>query len=232
MKVLAIDVGGTGVKFLATGESERRRFESGPAMTPQLMVAGVKEMTKDWTYDVVSIGYPGTVRYNQATREPHNLAHGWVGFDFEPAFGCPLKMINDAAMQALGRYRKGTMLFLGLGTGLGSAMVIEGALVPMELAHLAVRNRTFEDDLGLRGFKRLGRKKWEKRVHEIVHRFVDAFLIDEVVLGGGNAKKLKTIPTGCRLGDNSNAFTGGFRLWEDRRASAPPVDSRGNEGPQ
>lgn len=229
MKVLAIDVGGTGVKFLVTGETERRRFESGPTMTPHLMVSGVKNMTADWTYDVVSIGYPGTVRYNQATREPHNLARGWVGFDFQAAFGCPLKMINDAAMQALGSYRKGSMLFLGLGTGLGSAMVVEGTVVPLELAHLGVRKKTFEDDLGLRGLKRLGRKKWEKRVDEIVKRFVAALLIDEVVLGGGNAKKLRKIPDGCRLGDNANAFLGGFRLWEDPKHGGLRVEHGGDE---
>jgi polyphosphate glucokinase len=229
MKVLAIDVGGTGVKFLVKSETERRRFESGPTMTPQLMVAGVKKMTADWSYDVVSIGYPGTVRYNQATRDPHNLAPGWVGFDFQAAFGCPLKMINDAAMQALGSYRQGSMLFLGLGTGLGSAMVVEGTVVPLELAHLAVRNKTFEDDLGLRGLQRLGRKKWEKRVDEIVKRFVAALLIDEVVLGGGNAKRLRKIPDGCRLGDNANAFLGGFRLWEDPKHGGLRVEHGGDE---
>ncbi|MBI3866757.1 MAG: ROK family protein [Planctomycetia bacterium] len=214
MKVLAIDVGGTGVKLLATGETERRRFESGPAMTPELMVSGVKKLAADWKYDVVSIGYPGIVRGNRPVTEPHNLAPGWVGFDFDAAFDCPLKMINDAAMQALGSYKGGSMLFLGLGTGLGSAMVVHGTVVPLELAHLSVKKKTFEDDLGMRGFERLGPKKWEKRVHAIVERFIAAFLLDEVVLGGGNAKKLKTLPEGCRLGDNANALLGGFLLWE------------------
>jgi polyphosphate glucokinase len=214
MKVLSIDVGGTGVKLLATGETERRRFDSGPTMTPELMVAGVKKLAADWKYDVVSIGYPGTVRRNRPLTEPHNLAPGWVGFDFEAAFGCPLKMINDAALQALGSYREGSMLFLGLGTWLGSAMVVDGTVVPLELAHLSIRKRTFEDDLGIRGLKRLGRKKWEKRVHAVVKRFVSALILDEVVLGGGNAKRLKRLPAGCRLGDNANALLGGFLLWE------------------
>ena len=216
MNVLTIDVGGTGVKLLATGETESRRFESGPTMTPELMVYGVKKLAADWKYDVVSIGYPGTVRNNRPVTEPHNLAPGWVGFDFEAAFGCPLKMINDAAMQALGSYRGGSMLFLGLGTGLGSALVVDGTVVPLELAHLSISKKTFEDDLGLRGLKRLGRKKWEKRVEAVVKRFVSALLLDEVVLGGGNAKKLEKLPEGCRLGDNANALLGGFRLWDKK----------------
>jgi polyphosphate glucokinase len=208
MQVLSIDIGGTGVKLLATGETERRRFESGPTMTPELMVSGVKKLAADWKYDVVSVGYPGTVRGNRPVTEPHNLASGRVGFDFEAAFGCPLKMINDAAMQALGSYRGGSMLFLGLGTGLGSAMVVDGTVVPLELAHLSISKKTFEDDLGMRGLERLGRKKWEKRVQAVAKRFVSALLLDKVVLGGGNAKKLKKLPEGCRLGDNANALLG------------------------
>lgn len=214
MKVLTIDVGGTGIKFLVTGETESRRFESGPTMTPERMVSEVKKLAADWKYDVVSIGYPGTVRGNRPVTEPHNLASGWVGFDFEAAFDCPLKMINDAALQAIGSYEGGSMLFLGLGTGLGSAMVVDGTVVPLELAHLSVGKKTFEDDLGKRGLKRLGRKKWEKRVHAIVKRFASALLLDEIVLGGGNAKRLKKLPKGCRLGDNANALLGGCRLWE------------------
>jgi polyphosphate glucokinase len=215
MNVLAIDIGGTGVKLLLTGETERRRFDSGPEMTPEKMVAGVKEITADWNYDVVAIGYPGVVRNNQPLAEPHNLAPGWVGFDFQAAFGRPVKVINDAAMQALGSYQTGKMLFLGLGTGLGSALVVDGVLVPMELAHLKIGKRTFEDDLGLRGLKRLGRKEWEKRVHKVVKAFLAALLLDDVVLGGGNAKKLKKIPKQARLGDNANAFVGAFRLWAE-----------------
>lgn len=214
MKVLTIDVGGTGIKFLVTGETESRRFESGPTMTPERMASEVKKLAADWKFDVVSIGYPGTVRGNRPVTEPHNLASGWVGFDFEAAFDCPLKMINDAALQALGSYQGGSMLFLGLGTGLGSAMVVDGTVVPLELAHLSVGKKTFEDDLGKRGLKRLGRKKWEKRVHAVVMRFASALLLDEIVLGGGNAKRLKKLPEGCRLGDNANALLGGFRLWE------------------
>lgn len=214
MNILSIDIGGTGVKFLATGETERRRFDSGPAMTPELMVEGVKKMTVEWKYDVVAIGFPGPVRHNQPSGEPHNLASGWIGFDFEAAFGCPVKMINDAALQAIGSYKGGSMLFLGLGTGLGSAMVVDGTVVPLELAHLSLGKKTFEDDLGLRGLERLGRKKWEKRVHAMTARFVSAMILDEVVFGGGNAKKLKRLPDRCRLGDNANALLGGFLLWE------------------
>ncbi len=214
MKILSIDIGGTGVKLLATGETERRRFDSGPTLTPERMVAGTKKLAADWKYDVVSIGYPGAVRGNRPVAEPHNLASGWVEFDFEAAFGRPLKMMNDAALQALGSYRGGTMLFLGLGTGLGSAMVVDGTVVPLELAHLSIAKKTFEDDLGLRGLKRLGPKKWEKRVHFVVKRFASALLLDDIVLGGGNAKKLNKLPEGCRLGDNANALLGGFLLWK------------------
>ncbi len=221
MNILSIDIGGTGVKILATGETERRRFESGPTMTPEMMVDGVKKLAADWKFDVVSIGFPGPVRHNRPIAEPRNLAPGWVGFDFETAFGRPVKLINDAALQALGSYRGGGILFLGLGTGLGSAMVVEGTVVPLELAHLSINKRTFEDDLGLRGLERLGRKKWEKRVHAITKRFVSALVLDEVVFGGGNAKKLKHLPEGCRLGDNANALLGGFLLWERPTESFP-----------
>ena len=214
MNVLCIDIGGTSVKVLATGQTERRKFPSGPKLTPQAMVAGVKKLTADWKYDVVSIGYPGRVHDNQPVMEPNNLAPDWWGFDFEAAFGCPVKMLNDAAMQALGTYRGGTMLFLGLGTGLGSALIAHGTLVPLELAALSIGNRTFEDDFGLRGRLRLGRKKWQKRVHAHTERFVSALMLDDIVLGGGEAKKLKELPDRCRLGANADAFVGGFRLWE------------------
>jgi predicted NBD/HSP70 family sugar kinase len=214
VNVLAIDIGGTNVKVLVTGEKERRKFPSGPELTPEAMVAQVKKMTADWKYDVISIGYPGLVRHNQALAEPNNLGSGWVGFDFERAFGCPVRVLNDAAMQALGSYRGGTMLFLGLGTGLGSALVADGTVVPLELARLSIGKKTFEDDLGLRGLQRMGRKKWTKRVRKLTRRFVSALELDDVVLGGGNAKKLKRLPDGCRLGANANAFTGGYRLWD------------------
>jgi predicted NBD/HSP70 family sugar kinase len=216
-RVLAVDIGGTNVKILTTGQTERRRFPSGKTLTPELMVAGVKALAKDWTYDVVSIGYPGPVLGGAPAAEPHNLASGWVGFDFVAAFGCPVKVINDAAMQALGSYQGGTMLFLGLGTGLGSALVVNGTVVPMELGHLSYKRGTYEDYVGISGLQKLGKKKWRATVQIIVERFVSALLLDDVVLGGGNAKLLKELPPGCRLGDNANAFTGGFRLWERSR---------------
>jgi polyphosphate glucokinase len=216
-KVLVVDIGGTGVKILATGETERRRFPSGRKLTPDKMVADVKKLAKGWAYDVVSIGYPGPVREGRPASDPRNLARGWLAFDFEKAFGCPVKVMNDAAMQALGSYRGGTMLFLGLGTGLGSALVVRGHIVPMELGHLAIDGKTFEEALGNRGLKKVGRKKWGRRVESATARFVSALLVDDIVLGGGNARKLSRLPRGCRLGDNANAFVGGFRMWEDAR---------------
>ncbi len=222
MKVLVVDVGGTNVKILATGQIEPRWFPSGPTLTPRRMVAGVKKLAKDWKYDVVSIGYPGLVLRGRVVSKPHNLGSGWVRFDFEAAFGCPVKLINDAAMQALGSYKDGTLLFLGLGTGLGSALVVDGIVVPMELAHLSCKKGTYEDYVGLRGLKRFGKKKWQKYVEFGVARLVAALHPDDVVLGGGNAKHLKKLPPGCRAGDNTNAFRGGFRLWEkgsDRKPS-------------
>ena len=217
VRVLVVDIGGTGVKILASGQKERRKFPSGKDLTPDRMVAGVKRLAKGWEYDVVSIGYPGPVREGRPAVEPHNLARGWVGFDFPAAFGCPVKMVNDAAMQALGSYRRGTMLFLGLGTGLGAALVVDGTVVPLELGHLSIGKKTFEDEIGLRGLEKLGRKKWQKCVEAATERFVSALLLDDVVLGGGNAKKLTSLPMGCRMGDNANAFLGGFRLWERAR---------------
>ncbi len=221
MNVLVIDIGGTNIKFLATGQTAARKFPSGRTMTPEKMVAGVKEMTQDWPYEVVAIGYPGLVLKGCITKEPHNLAPGWVGFDFEAAFGCPVKLINDAAIQALGSYQDGTMLFLGLGTGLGSAMVVQGVVVPMELAHLTYKKGTFEDYLGLRGLKRLGPKKWRRHVEDCLNRFISALELDDVVIGGGNAKKLKQLPPRCRVGTNANAFLGGFRLWEAADKNTP-----------
>ena len=219
MKALVIDIGGTYVKLLATGQKEGRRFESGPDMTPQLMVAGVKKLAADWEYDVVSIGYPGIVVKGRIAKEPHNLAPGWRRFNFNAAFKRPVKIINDAAMQALGSYRRGTMLFLGLGTGLGSALVVEGVVVPMELAHLSYRKGTYEDYLGVRGLKRLGLKKWSTHLDRCVTHMTSALYLDDVVLGGGNAKKLTKLPKRCRAGNNANAFLGGFRLWEKTNAS-------------
>jgi polyphosphate glucokinase len=216
MRVLVIDVGGTHVKVLATGKKEHREVESGPTMTAQQMVTAVKQLAAGWKYDAVSIGYPGPVAHNRPLHEPRNMGGGWVGFDFPSAFGCPVKLINDAAMQALGSYKGGHMLFLGLGTGLGSAMVVDGIVEPMELGHLPYRKgRTYEDYLGLRGLKRLGRKRWRHHVTVVVGLLRAALEPDDVVIGGGNAKKLNELPPGCRLGDNANTFTGGFELWKD-----------------
>jgi len=214
MNILTIDIGGTNVKMLATGQTERRRFPSGLTMTPRRMVAGVKELTADWKYDVISIGYPGRVVADRPVTEPRHLAPGWVGFDFAAAFGCPVKVINDAEMQALGAYKGGAMLFLGLGTGLGSALIVRGHIVSMALGALAYKKGTIEDVIGRRGLEKLGKKKWRKAIDQLATRFVSALLLDDFVIGGGNAKKLKTLPRQTRLGDNADAFLGGYRLWE------------------
>ena len=216
MKVLAIDIGGTHVKMLATGQKEHREFESGKTLTPRKMIAGVKTLAKGWKYDVISIGYPGPVLHNRPVAEPHNLGKGWVGFNLQRAFRCPVKVTNDAAMQALGSYRKGTMLFLGLGTGLGTTLIVNGFVEPMELGHLPYRNATYEDYLGLRGLQKQGKKKWARHVADVVKRLTAALEPTDVVLGGGNVKKLNKLPKGCRAGDNANAFIGGFRLWEEK----------------
>jgi polyphosphate glucokinase len=213
MNVLAIDIGGTHVKMLVSGEKEARKFSSGPTMTPQMMVGGVKKLAADWDFEAISLGYPGPVRHNRPVAEPHNLAKGWTSFDFQRAFKCPVKLMNDAAMQALGSYRGGKLLFLGLGTGLGTAMIVDGIVEPMELGHLPYKKATYEDYLGLRGLKAYGERKWQKHVAEVVKHFSAALEPDDIVLGGGNAKLLKTLPEGCRAGDNGNAFVGGFRLW-------------------
>ncbi len=216
MNVLVVDIGGTNVKLLAHGESEPRRFHSGKTMTPEQMVRGVKEAAGDWKYDVVSLGYPGVIQRGRILAEPHNLAPGWIDFNFPAAFGCPVKLMNDAAMQALGSYQDGLLLFVGLGTGLGSALVSDGTVIPMELGHLSYRKADFEHFVGQHGFERLGRRRWEQHVELVVARLIEALNPDDVVLGGGNARKLKTLPHGCRLGDNAFAFVGGFRLWETR----------------
>jgi polyphosphate glucokinase len=214
VKVLAIDVGGTHVKVLLSGEETPRKFESGPEMTPSEMVKGVKNITKDWKYDAIAMGYPAPVMRNHPILDPYNLGKGWVGFHYEKAFGCPIKIVNDAAMQALGSYKgKGRMLFLGLGTGLGTAVVDNGIVEPMELGHLPYKKKTYEDYVGLRGLKKHGKKKWRKDVEDVVEKLSEAIEPDEVVLGGGNVKKLKHMPPHCRPGDNFNAFLGGFRLW-------------------
>lgn len=221
MKVLAIDIGGSNVKILASGQTERRRLPSGKTLTPAVMVEGVKSLAEGWDYDVLSIGYPGVVRDGRPATEPHNLGRGWAGFDFEAAFGKPVKIINDAAMQALGSYEREKMLFLGLGTGLGSALVVRGLVLPMELAHLPYRRSTFEDHVGATALQRLGRRKWRERVIDVAQRLQAALVPDELVLGGGNAKQLGKLPDGWRVVDNTNAFVGGFRLWETQPKTLP-----------
>ncbi len=218
MNVLVVDVGGTHVKILATGQKDVRRMESGPSLTPRQMVAGVKALAKGWKYDRVSIGYPGVVVRNQPRYEPHNLGKGWVAFDFAKAFGCPVRMVNDAAMQALGGYQGGKMLFLGFGTGLGTTLIVDGTLVPMELAHLPYRKATFEDYVGERALEK-GRKRWRKSAVDVIERLTAALEPDDVVLGGGNAVHLDALPPRCRIGANANAFPGGFRMWDDAPAA-------------
>jgi predicted NBD/HSP70 family sugar kinase len=214
-RVLVIDVGGTNVKMLATGQKEPRKYPSGPTMTPRRMVRLVKKAVRGWKFDRVSLGYPGPIINGHPLREPHNLGGGWMGFNFRKAFGCPVKITNDAAMQALGSYKGGRMLFLGLGTGLGSAMIVDGMLQPMELAHLIYKNgKTYEDYVGLRGLERYGKKKWRRYVAKISESLKIALEADYVVLGGGNCKKLKKLPPGTRLGSNLDAFLGGFRMWQ------------------
>ena len=214
MNVLVVDVGGTHVKILATGQHDPLKFESGPTLTPKQMVATVRKLAREWKYDVVSIGYPGPVLRDHPVAEPHNLGRGWVGFDFRRAFGRQVRVINDAAMQALGSYKRGKMLFLGLGTGLGSTLVVNNVIEPMELGHLPYKKGTYEDYVGARGLEKQGKKRWERHVADVVERLIAALEPDDVVIGGGNAKMLKKLPPGCRMGDNANAFLGGFRLWK------------------
>src|SRR3954453_7780481 len=225
MNVLVLDIGGTHVKLLLTGQSKPRRFESGPDLSPERMMLQVKAVTQDWQYDAVSIGYPGPVMRNRPVSEPHNMGRGWVGFNFEAAFAHPIQLINDAAMQALGSYKGGKMLFLGLGTGLGTAMVVEGILEPMDLGHLPYKKGTYEDYVCRAGLERFGKKKWRRHVADVVARLIAALEPDDTVIGGGNVAKLDVLPPQCRAGDNSNAFRGGFRLWEDENA-APTSKNR------
>ncbi len=243
MKTLVIDVGGTHIKLLAAGRTEAVKIPSGPEMTAEQMAAAVLEATRDWDYETIAIGYPGPVADSKPLREPWNLGKGWVDFDYQARFGRPVRMLNDAAMQALGSYQGGRMLFLGLGTGLGSAAVFGKTLVPLELAHLPYRKgRTFEDYLGIRGLKRLGKKKWRRAVADVVPRLKAALVADYVVLGGGNAKHLKAVPPDACLGQSGDAFRGGFRLWEEEGLSvaspshpplsAPPVETPAEERPQ
>lgn len=226
MKVLSVDVGGTHVKILATAEKERREFASGSALSAAQMVERVKALAEGWAYDHVTVGYPGPVVHDRPAAEPHNLGKGWLGFDFGQAFGCPTRVLNDAAMQALGSYQGGRMLFLGLGTGLGTAFIVDGIVEPLELGHLPYRKATYEDYVGLRGLKRHGKKKWRRHVADVVERLAAAMEPDEIVLGGGNAALLKELPPRCRLGDNANAFLGGFRAWDDPPATRASTSKR------
>src|SRR5271154_41236 len=220
-KVLVVDVGGTNVKMLATGQKEVTKIPSGPTMTASKAVDIVKGASRGWDFDRISLGYPGPIINGHPLREPHNLGGGWVGFDYEKAFGVPVRIVNDAAMQALGSYKGGRMLFLGLGTGLGSAMIVDGVLEPMELAHLGYKSgKTYEDYLGLRGLEKYGKKKWRRQVFKVSEKLKTALEADYVVLGGGNVAKLKKLPPGARLGNNENAFRGGFRLWS--HSNHPP----------
>lgn len=218
--VLTVDVGGSHVKLMTSKDRTKRQFASGPHLTAKTMVRKVKGLTADWSYDVISLGLPGPVIHNRLIAEPHNLGKGWMGFNFQKAFNRPTRVVNDALMQALGSYQGGHMLFLGLGTGLGSAMIVDGNLEPMELAHLPYRNgNTFEHYAGAAGLKRHGKKKWRRWVKDIVDRMIAALEPDYVVLGGGNAKEVGRLPRKVRLGNNADAFEGGFRLWRSRRFS-------------
>ncbi|MEP7208173.1 MAG: ROK family protein [Casimicrobiaceae bacterium] len=237
MKVLVIDVGGTHVKLLATGQSGPREFVSGPRLTAADMVEGVKMLARGWAFDRVSMGYPGPVLHGLPVADPHNLGKHWVAFDYASAFGCPVKIINDAAMQALGSYHGGKMLFLGLGTGLGSTLIDDDVVAPMELGHLPYRKATYEDYVGERGLERHGKRKWRKYVADVVRRLAAALEPDDIVLGGGNARHLRVLPSGCRLGDNADAFVGGVRMWSDAphaykapTARAPTVVTRLKRG--
>jgi len=213
-RILVVDAGGSNIKLMRSGIADRIKFESGPTFTPRLLMAGIRKYAAHWEYDAVTLGLPIPVVHDRPVREPNNLGRGWTKFDFPAAFGKPTRLINDAAMQALGSYEGGRMLFLGLGTGLGSAMIIDNVLVPMELGELSYTQRfTFEDMLGRDGRKRLGDKKWAEALDRIVTILCTAFVTDYVIIGGGNARKLGRLPKGARLGDNRNAFIGGLRLW-------------------
>ena len=236
-RILVIDIGGSHIKFRLGARGRIRRFGSGPEMTPEEVVRKVRKLARDLPYQAVSIGYPGLVLHGRIAAEPYNLGQGWMGYDFEKAFGRPVRVINDATMQALGSYQGGRMLFLGLGTGLGATLILEGTVEPLEIGHMPYkRGRTFEDYVGERGRERLGNKKWRKAVAEVIGRLKQVLEADYVVLGGGNAARLKELPEGVRLGDNFNAFKGGLHLWRGddplavslwrRQRAAPPPEPR------
>lgn len=213
MKILVIDVGGSHVKIMVSGSKTERRMDSGPTLTAAQMTAGVRALAKGWKYDHVSIGFPGVVVRDHPAKEPVNLGSGWVGYDFEKAFGCPVRMINDAAMQALGGYEGGKMLFLGFGTGLGTAMIVDGVVVPMEAGHLPYKRATFENYVGEHALERDGKKKWRRSVADVIARLSAALQPEDILLGGGNIRYIKELPANCRFGANADAFPGGFRLW-------------------
>jgi polyphosphate glucokinase len=215
MKILVIDVGGTHVKVQATGQRSRRKLPSGPGLTPHRMMRALGDLIADWSYEAVSIGIPSRVSRDRIVSEPINLGRGWIKFDFARAFDRPVKLINDAAMQAFGAYQGGRMLFLGLGTGLGTAMIADGVIVPMELAHLPYKKATYEDYVGLRGLERSGKKKWRRDVADVVGRLSIALEAEDLVLGGGNSRYLKKLPPGARLCTNADAIKGGYRLWSE-----------------
>ncbi len=219
--VLAVDVGGSHVKLLVQGEVEPRRFDSGPKLTPRQLVDGTLAAAQGWSWDVVSVGIPTPVRGNKPLSEPANLGKGWFGFDLEEAFGRPTKVVNDAVMQAVGSYEGGRMLFLGLGTGLGSALIIDGVVEPLELAHLPFRKGTFEDYVGERSLEKRGRKKWRKLVFEVVDHLARAMQPDYIVIGGGGVRDLDELPPNARRGNNELAFLGGFRLWDPDWVPSP-----------
>jgi predicted NBD/HSP70 family sugar kinase len=221
-KILVIDVGGTNVKIAMGGQKELLKIPSGPTMTAAQMVAAVKKAAADWGYEAVSIGFPGPVKDGQPAKEPVNLGKGWVKFDYAKAFGCPVKIINDAALQALGGYAGGRMLFLGLGTGLGSALIVDGVVAPLEVAHMPYRKGgTFEDYVGERGLKKLGKKKWARHVDAVIAILRHGLQADHVLLGGGQTKKLEKAPEGVTIGTNVNAIVGGVRLWDEPAARRP-----------
>jgi polyphosphate glucokinase len=229
-KVLVVDVGGSHVKCVATDHPQPATFRSGMKLTPQRMMKKLSKLTADWEFDAVSVGYPGVVRRGEIAREPHNLPPGWIGFDFRAAFDCPVRIVNDAAMQALGSYRGGTMLFLGLGTGLGSALIVDGTVAALELGHLHAGKHTYEHFLGNAGRKRLGHDKWRRTLDVVVEGLRAALLPDDVVLGGGNVRKLRRLPPHTRRGDNDDAFTGGFRVWKQHGDGAQrPPENRSKE---
>jgi hypothetical protein len=225
-RILVLDVGGSNVKVLLPGHKVPLKIASGSKFTPRAMIAEVQKAAKDARYDAVTIGFPAAVVRGQILHEPHNLGKGWVRFDFAKAFKKPARVINDAAMQALGSYEGGTMLFLGLGTGLGSALVVDGVLAPLELAHVPYRSGEYEDYVGLRGYEKYGKRKWRKLVNEVVRVLKTGLVADYVVLGGGQSKLLKKLPDGCRLGSNLNAFVGGQRLWDEPSSRAPRAKKR------